>query len=490
MLADSGKEAVAPRAQRASAVGRVVDVQQHASAVFPGVNLVVRVRFDVDGHPVTAVVRPSDPDPHDIRAGAAVSIRYNRRDPRSASYSGVGGDAALTAEVLTHRSAIGLLWIVAALTLYGLTRLAFCLHTLRRGRQRGNHQVAATPADANLRVLRLTLEGRRPEEWRVLKSQRPHVPSGQYAVKDFGGWRVLRSADGTVVWPASRVQPVLGADVLTVATAADREPAAALSRRLLAAYVEVLDGTATLSRFVHRPPGESGRGAWWRFLPAPRWAVRLLVERRIRARVRSLGDALGRAGLLRGLSDEPFRDAVGPVRRECAEFGGRLSRRRPAWRVTGAILTASVLAVQLYPGYFGVPRIHVLGREFVGVVTLAYLLLFFLLPPATWVLRRVVGCEQAVLKSAIVPSCPPDAGGCDGATTTETVGDLEGRAFGMLGVPPPHDWDGYLQTLWVGCIAGLAAVLVLNLGLLETLHVLVGVVFVGLGLLAVRALSE
>lgn len=62
------------------------------------------------------------------------------------------------------------------------------------------------------------------------------------------------------------------------------------------------------------------------------------------------------------------------------------------------VVAACLTAVQLYPGYFGVPRIHVLGRDMVGILTILYDLTLLLTPFATW--TNPVGLAAIVALSA------------------------------------------------------------------------------------------
>lgn len=126
-------------------VARIIDSQEQLSGLRPPV-VAFRVGFDdARGTPATAVVRPLAPARGHFGRGTVIGIRYDPRNPRSASYAGPGGDVASVGGVLLRRTAVGLLRIVGLLALHGLARVGFLVGGRRRGGRLGAWCMAILP---------------------------------------------------------------------------------------------------------------------------------------------------------------------------------------------------------------------------------------------------------------------------------------------------------------------------------------------------------
>jgi hypothetical protein len=474
LVGQSHRDAATLVRQRALADASVVEsgIAGAATGSIDQFSIGLRVRFTTPGgRSLTVLVRPVRPEGWPLPGRATVKVRYDPANPRSASYAGAGGDIGLSPTRVRDQAfallALGLLMALHVVWRRGRLRWAF-----RREALPGAFGVTLLPEGAaRPRVVRTDAAGRGRDEWRLLWGQRPADGPGSYQVHELAGWRVLR-AGKSVLWPASRCQPVLEAGIVEIPEPTGEPEEAVAIRALMAAYGQIEASSRDLPTLVRRPPHASPGSRWWRLGPAPGAAIRLVVRRHIRRRLRSIVSGLSEAvvGPL-GAGNVAYRDAVRSAREDCDEFARRLGRPSPLRRLAAVGVSVLVGGLELYAAYFQVARPDISGRDLTSALQVLYLLVLAFPSLLIVVAQRTLRCARAELAARTNEEA--DALGvasCATARRAGTVHELERQVFELSGVAVPRDRARYLAgCLWVGYFAFLVCVSAFTAGLGPTL---------------------
>jgi len=447
--------------------------------------LTVRFRT-LGGRGLTVLVRPLHPTRWPVAREATVEVRYDPANPSSASYAGAGGDTGLS-PAHVREQALVLLAIGILMAFHVASRRGRLGWALRRQPLEAVFDVSLLPEGAaRPRIVRTAAAGRQAEEWRLLWGQQVADDPRSYRVHEIGGWRVLRGESGSVLWPASRGQPVLEAETVEIPRRTRERPEAIAIRAWLAACEQIEASSRDLPALVRRPPGVRPSSSWWRFGPAPGVAVRLVVRRHIRARLRYLSSGLTAAVVgPRGAGDVAYREAIRSAREDCADFARRLSRPPSVLRVAAVAVSVIVGGLELYAAYFQVARPNIPGRDLTVALQIFYVLLLAFAWLVILVASRSVRCAKAQLGAR---TCEEGRGAAV-PSDARTIHDLESEAFEAIGVAVPRDRGRYLPScLWIGYAAVPLSVSTLDSGLGPTLQIVVDGLAVGGCILAARRL--
>jgi hypothetical protein len=345
--------------------------------------------------------------------------------------------------------------VMLAVAVSALASGALRLARLRRAARQPAGQTAGRVTVRNGRVRVQRGAGALDLEWKVLRFQRwPAGPATVHGPLASGGWLVVRVADRRLIWPATRAQPVIGTGTAPAPPTAGSEFAAVgAHRRLLAAYVQVINLLDTLPAHARVPLAEWEPSWWW--IGAPRPLVGGLVAAHIRRRLRALGDAHVHAAVLTGPDDDDARSALREAGQECRELADTLrSRTWPA--VAASVLSFGVpLYLTFYPQHL--PGISARNlTQAAEAVALAFFLLATV--PLVMLFRSILyqralfrPAQRALSSRGLVGSRPPvvsDPGDWD-------VYQFEREAFSRAGTSEPWQWEDrpYVPWLVAACYA-------------------------------------
>ena len=399
------------------------------------------------GRTVQATIDPQNLT--SVRDGQRLPIRYDPADPARAAYNGPGGDAYLSSSDAGYVVAAFLfLPLAAALGVSGALRFS---RVARAGSAEAETEAFATETiiksgrSSPATRVRVQYSNSAPDlEWWVLKRQPAF--SGRVFIRGEPGrghWLVVRLADGRLVWPATRAQPVIGTGLRLPAVDSGGTGPAGAARRLLAAYVLVFRQVDTLPLFTMRRPRQPESSWWWPY-GAPRPVIRWLVAAHQRRRLHALGSALTQTAMLSGTDDGggEQRRALSERGRECQALAVTLPRR--AW--LAIIVPAVGIGLSVYATFFPAPKVHRIKlsvknlEHFVNLgrfVTLILVLgLLYVLISAFFM---AIDCKRGLFSSRSTTSGRTLAASRAGPEWD--VYSYEREAFEAVGATQPREWE-------------------------------------------------
>lgn len=343
-------------------------------------------------------------------------------------------------------TAAPLLVPAAVLLLSGAVRLTGLIKAAR-----GDDHAPVLLRSSGRMVLAANVVDGQSVEWRVLRWQPRVVGTARIRGPVAPGrWVVVRLPNGRLIWPRSRIQPVVGTGTLQLPAAilCDEGPLAGV-HQLLAGYVQTIRLVADLPLVVRRPPGPSKR--WW-LVGAPRPVVQALIVIQLRRRLAVLASALvHRAMETSGTDGGRARSRLLEASKECRALAGSLPRRR--WFAAVAAIAATGLTI--FSPFASLPHIpgHVITKHALQVIlaSLAFgvvpMLMFF----------HAVSCKRALLSPATAMPKWAAVHEAPWLRADWDVYQLEKDAFASAVAAEPREWESWRWIPWlVGAVYGTA----------------------------------
>ena len=418
-----------------SANATVISSWTDGQALDPQIYASVRFRTGAD-RIVRATIEPNTPGT--LAHGQIILIRYNPAVPSQAAYDdGYYGDSRYGGPIGPGPAYFGAaawfslaaaLLLIAALWLMGIIRA-------------GPIDVA-TPM--RLKISDGMAYGDHPFrshglEWRFL--YQPDVAGEVHILgkPGAGRWLIVRLADGRLVWPTSRAQPVL-------ASAGLRLPVVQPGRigsvhLLLAGYAQIVDLLSALPVVIRRPPGPETK--WWR-LGALRPMVKTLVTLHLRRMLAELGNALLREALLHE-PESHARRILAQASDECQTF----ARTLPRHNLFAVLATIAATSMTIVSPFLLLPHIplnaYAVSQYLVPVLAVA--LIFGVIP--LYMFSQSARYKRALFNPASVSSGKQATESTGSVTTGWDVYELERAAFTAVAMDQPVEWASRQRIRWL-----------------------------------------